>query len=139
MATAASEAGITVFRRFEAVSKDGVHLLAGASEGEDLRLRGPIVPLLGERGEIQDRGVIDQALDFINRNISHSATLKDARREDRAAYPAEALREAVVNAVAHRDYTIAVTDIELAIFNDRIEIVSPGRVLRQRTRRSTSS
>lgn len=38
------------------------------------------------------------------------------------------MREAIVNAVAHRDYTISVADIEIAVFGDRIEIVSPGRL-----------
>lgn len=95
---------------------------------EDIRLRGPIAPLLDAGGEIADRGVIDQAVDFVNRNISHTAGLRGARREDRAEYPQEAVREAIVNAVAHRDYTIAVTDIELAVFTDRLEIVSPGRL-----------
>ena len=38
------------------------------------------------------------------------------------------MREALVNAVAHRDYTITVTDIELSIYTDRIEIISPGRL-----------
>lgn len=40
----------------------------------------------------------------------------------------EPLREAIVNAVAHRNYTIAVTDIEVAVFDDWIEIISPGRL-----------
>jgi ATP-dependent DNA helicase RecG len=40
----------------------------------------------------------------------------------------EAVREAVVNAVAHRDYTITVSDIELSIYADRLEVVSPGRL-----------
>lgn len=38
------------------------------------------------------------------------------------------LREAVVNAVAHRDYSIAGADIQLNVFPDRLEIVSPGRL-----------
>jgi ATP-dependent DNA helicase RecG len=95
---------------------------------EDARLRGPIAPLLDEQREIEDRGLIDQALDFINRNIPHTSVIEGGRRTDRAAYPRDALREAVVNAVAHRDYTIAVTDIEIAIFDNRIEIVSPGHL-----------
>jgi len=33
-----------------------------------------------------------------------------------------------VNAVAHRDYTIAVTDIEISVYSDRLEIISPGRL-----------
>lgn len=95
---------------------------------EDVRLRGPIVPLLDSAGEISDRGMIDQAMDFVNRNIAHTAELEGGRRNDRSSYPIEAVREAVVNAVVHRDYTIAVTDIELAIFSDRLEVISPGRL-----------
>ena len=34
----------------------------------------------------------------------------------------------MVNAVAHRDYTIAVTDIELSMYADRLEVISPGRL-----------
>ncbi len=95
---------------------------------EDERLRGPITPLVDAASEIVERGVVDQAIDFVNRNIGHAAELDGARRQDQTDYPLEAVREAVVNAVAHRDYTIAVTDIEIAVFDDRIEIISPGRL-----------
>ena len=50
------------------------------------------------------------------------------RRQERWEYPLEAVREAFVNAIAHRDYTITVSDIELALYADRMEIVSPGRL-----------
>jgi ATP-dependent DNA helicase RecG len=43
-------------------------------------------------------------------------------------YPESVLREAVVNALVHRDYSISGADIMLAIFSDRIEIQSPGRL-----------
>jgi ATP-dependent DNA helicase RecG len=95
---------------------------------EDARLRGPLTPLVNSIKEIIDNGLIDQAMAFVNRNIGHGATLAGARREDRTDYPLEAVREAIVNAVAHRDYTIAVADVELAIFSNRIEIISPGRL-----------
>ena len=36
--------------------------------------------------------------------------------------------EAIVNAVAHRDYTISVIDIDLSIYSNRLEIISPGRL-----------
>ena len=50
------------------------------------------------------------------------------RRQEKWDYPLDAVREAIVNAVAHRDYTIHVTDIELSLYADRLEIVSPGRL-----------
>lgn len=50
------------------------------------------------------------------------------RRLERPDYPEAAVREAIVNAVVHRDYSIAGTDIELNVFDDRLEIISPGRL-----------
>jgi ATP-dependent DNA helicase RecG len=114
------QAGIT------AVAYPGVE--RDYSTREQARLRGPTVPLVDSEGEITDRGVIDQAMDFVNRNIAHTAELTGAQRQDRSEYPLESIRETIVNAVAHRDYTIAVADIEVALFSDRIEVISPGRL-----------
>ena len=76
-----------------------------------------------------EAGVIEQALDFVRRNIEVTAWIENGgRRLERWDYPLEAVREALVNAVAHRDYTITVTDIEISIYTDRIEIISPGRL-----------
>ena len=73
--------------------------------------------------------VIEQALDFVRRNTTVEAWIDDGgRRQERWDYPLEAVREAVVNAIAHRDYTITVTDIELSIYSDRLEVISPGRL-----------
>jgi len=49
-------------------------------------------------------------------------------RKDIYDYPLEALREIVVNAFAHRDYTIMGSKIYVWIFDDRIEITSPGKI-----------
>ena len=49
-------------------------------------------------------------------------------RVERSAYPEEVIREAVVNALVHRDYLLSATDIELSIYSDRLEIISPGRL-----------
>lgn len=46
-----------------------------------------------------------------------------------ASYPEDACREAFVNAVAHRDYSIEGRSIEVLVFNDRLEIRNPGRLL----------
>ena len=84
---------------------------------------------LPEAGNTVEAGVIEQALDFVRRNIEVDAWIdNDGRRRERWDYPLEAVREALVNAVAHRDYTITVIDIELSIYPDRIEIISPGRL-----------
>ncbi len=93
-------------------------------------LRGPIVPLLSPAGDMLENGLIDQAMDFVRRNSAVEAWIDDGgRRHDRwKDFPLEAVREAVVNAIAHRDYTITVTDVELSIYSDRLEVISPGNL-----------
>lgn len=95
---------------------------------EDARLRGPLAPLVDSGRAIVENGLIDEAVNFVNRNIGHSAALVGARRVDKSDYPPEAVREAIVNAVVHRDYTIAGADVEVAIFTSRMEVISPGRL-----------
>jgi len=90
-------------------------------------LRGPILPLLSAAGEPVESGLVGQAMDFVRRNVGVEAWIDDeGRRQERWDYPLEAVREAVVNALAHRDYTITVTDVELSIYADRLEVISPG-------------
>jgi ATP-dependent DNA helicase RecG len=96
---------------------------------ERASLRGPMTALLAADGAVVENGLVEQALDFIRRNTPVTATLADeARRIERRTYPPDVLREAVVNALIHRDYLLTSTDIELAIYSDRLEIVSPGRL-----------
>jgi ATP-dependent DNA helicase RecG len=92
-------------------------------------LRGPMVTLRAADGSILESGLVEQAVDFVRRNTVVTAQLANgARREDRWEYPEEAVREAVVNALVHRDYLLSGTDIELSIYDDRLEIISPGRL-----------
>lgn len=86
-------------------------------------------------GEVLDTGrytgplldVFDNALTFIERNtkIGWKKTSEGGREEIRS-YPREAVREVLVNAIAHRDYSIMGTQIDVDIYQDRIEVVSPG-------------
>ncbi len=69
---------------------------------------------------------IEGAMAFVLRNTRLRGVLRGARREDRPEYPPDAVRETIANAVAHRDYTIVGADIRVAIFDDRIEVTSPG-------------
>ncbi len=90
-------------------------------------LRGPMTPLMNRDGAALETGLVDQALEFVRRNTAVTAVLDSgASRAARPAYPVEAVREAVVNALIHRDHLLADTDVELAMYRDRLEIVSPG-------------
>jgi len=99
----------------------------------DQDLVGPMLPLMSSGGSppetvIVEIGLVEQALDFVGRNTQPEARIKDGVRIDHPAYPPEVLREVVVNALVHRDYSIAGTDITLMLFDDRLEIKSPGRL-----------
>ena len=95
---------------------------------ERTAIRGPMTPLLNKDGEVVENGLVEQALDFVQRNTRGAVELEGGRRVERPVYPRDALREAIVNALIHRDYLLTSTDIELAIYSDRLEIVSPGRL-----------
>ncbi len=92
-------------------------------------IRGPMTPLMDQDGKVLETGLVDQALEFVRRNTPTTAVLDGGgRRVERPTYPVEAVREAVVNALIHRDYLLAHTDVELAIYQDRLEIISPGNL-----------
>ena len=91
-------------------------------------IRGPLTPLGGSSDLTVEPGIVDRAWDFVRRNTATSARLEGAQRHERREYPEEVLREVLVNALVHRDYSIAGTDVMLSIFSDRLEIQSPGRL-----------
>ena len=95
---------------------------------DEERIRGPLVPLVSERDSAIDRGVIDRSVDFVKRNMGSIAWLEGGRRHQKKALPLDAVREAIVNAVTHRDYAREGTDIEISMFADRLEVISPGRL-----------
>lgn len=71
--------------------------------------------------------VFEEGLNFIERNTKTGwVKNENGGREEIRSYPKEAIREALVNAIAHRDYSIYGTQIDIDIYSDRIEIVSPG-------------
>lgn len=72
-----------------------------------------------------DRQIAD-ACRFVVRNQKTAAT-KHIGREDRPQYDMSAVFEAIVNAVAHRDYSVYGSKIRLRMFSDRLELYSPGR------------
>jgi predicted HTH transcriptional regulator len=70
---------------------------------------------------------INGACAFVKKNMSVHA-VKEPTRRDTPQYSMQAVFEAVVNAVAHRDYSIAASKIRLHLFSDRLEIFSPGSI-----------
>ena len=94
----------------------------------DENLRGPMVSLRAANGDIIEAGLVEQAWDFVRRNTTPIANIEDTQRVDSWQYPESVVREAVVNALVHRDYSIAGTDIMLEIYSNRLEITSPGRL-----------
>ncbi|MCI5221142.1 MAG: transcriptional regulator [Candidatus Electrothrix sp. AR4] len=73
-----------------------------------------------------DRQIAD-ACNFVEKNIKIAA-IKDLGRQDIPQYSMQAVLEAVVNAIAHRDYSIQGSKIRLHMFSDRIELFSPGAI-----------
>ena len=69
---------------------------------------------------------IDRAIAFIDRNTRHPMRVVGLNRLRLDEYPVEALREALVNAVAHRQYEDAGRKIMLEVFADRVVVSSPG-------------
>lgn len=68
---------------------------------------------------------VTEALAFVERNMKVPAK-KDVGRKDLPQYSLKAVFEALVNAVAHRDYAIYGAKIRLHMFSDRLELASPG-------------
>ncbi len=71
---------------------------------------------------------IVRATEFVKRYMEVPAKKNEAGRQDLPQYSLRAVHEAIVNAVAHRDYAIAGSSIRLFMFDDRIELTSPGRL-----------
>jgi len=70
--------------------------------------------------------VVERVLEFIAAHTSSHEAVVGTHRETFAEYPPAVLREAVLNALAHRDYGLAGATVDITIWDDRIEIQSPG-------------
>ena len=107
-----------------AVVVPGTELGTEGSEGErfldNLRIEGPIPEML------------DTAIAFVRRNMRTKTIVnpETGKREDRTDYPITAIREAVLNSLVHRDYSIHTEGmpIQIMMFDDRMEIRNPGGI-----------
>ena len=69
--------------------------------------------------------MIDETIAWILSKINVKLIIRELKREERPELPQEAIREAVVNALAHRNYR-STANVQVYLFSDRLEIVSPG-------------
>jgi ATP-dependent DNA helicase RecG len=91
--------------------------------------RGPGgLPGYGRREEIGGPlpRMIERAWHVILEEMRVEAVVRGLKREERTEYPPFAVREALINAVCHRDYRLSGRRIEIRMFDDRLEVQSPG-------------
>jgi ATP-dependent DNA helicase RecG len=139
--TVCSVAGLVCFgvnpRRF--LRQAGLRVMAFAGNDKEYQALLDVVldaPLVGRwqvtesgRKQLVDEGLIEKFSSAIEPFITQEASEIDEnmRREKAWFYPWEAVRETVINALAHRDWTRSV-DIEVTNYVDRLEIISPGKL-----------
>ncbi len=73
--------------------------------------------------------MIDGAINFVKRNIRTKTIIDDeGNRTDKPEYPLKAVREIIINAVVHRDYSVNTENspVRIMMFSDRLEVESPG-------------
>jgi ATP-dependent DNA helicase RecG len=95
---------------------EGIERQYGASLNviKRIRFEGPLVRL------------IDEAVGRIKEHIRERIILHDLFFRERLEYPTFAWQEALINAVAHRDYALTGASIEIWMFDDHLEVRSPG-------------
>ena len=69
---------------------------------------------------------VEDAVAFVQKHALHGITINQVRHTEHWSVPIVAIREAIINAVAHADYSQRGAPIRLAIFDDRIEVENPG-------------
>ncbi len=78
--------------------------------------------------KVFDGDLIEQredSIEFVKEHIRMEAEIKGTERIEKWEYPIEAIREAITNAICHRDYKIA-SNVQIRIFDDRLEIWGCG-------------
>lgn len=127
----ATIAGLALFgyapRRY--FRQSGIRLMAFEGTEKDYKARFDKVldgPLLALRSGQQD-GLIELFTSHIQELVSEETdtVATDFRRSRQWHYPPEVIREVLINALAHRDWTRPV-DIEITVYADRLECISPG-------------
>lgn len=70
--------------------------------------------------------LLENAVSFVQNNSKKSWTINGLTREEAVDYPYKAVREVIVNALIHRDYQILGSEVHIDMYDDRMEVYSPG-------------
>lgn len=73
--------------------------------------------------------ILENAWDILRPYLARTRLVESGIFSESLVYPEDACREALVNAVAHRDYSIEGKGVEILVFDDRLEVNSPGQLL----------
>ena len=68
----------------------------------------------------------EETYNFVLRHINKAANIEGVYTVSRWEYPVKAIREIIRNAIVHRDYSLTGKDVKVAIYDDMVEITSPG-------------
>ncbi|MCL2646051.1 MAG: putative DNA binding domain-containing protein [Phycisphaerales bacterium] len=90
-----------------------------------------------DRRDVQDDLLtqFNEAVAFLKRHLNVRSEIHGVNRKDIYEIPLDVLREAVVNAIMHRDYSITGTQVSVEIYDDRVEIINPGGLPKGLSRR----
>jgi ATP-dependent DNA helicase RecG len=82
----------------------------------------------GRREEISGpvARIVERAWNVVWEEMRVGAVVNGLAREENLVYPRFAVREALVNAICHRDYRLSGRRVEIRMFADRLEVISPG-------------
>jgi len=72
----------------------------------------------------------NEAVIFLKKHLNVRSVIRGVNREDIYEIPLEVLREALVNALMHRDYSITGTQLSVEVYDNRVEIANPGGLLK---------
>jgi ATP-dependent DNA helicase RecG len=116
-------AGLLLFGRAPQRWVRGAEALCARFKGEDMD---DAFARQSIGGTLPDQ--IRRAEVFLLENAAVSSRIRAWQREDQSPYPNGVLREAVVNAIAHRDYRAAGQQVNVFVFKNRVEVRSPGKL-----------
>ena len=119
-----STGGILLFGRDRARPFPDAWIQAGRFSGTD---KTTLVDSAALKGPLPR--IIEAAIEFVHKHGLRGFEVAGLRRTDTWSLPPVAVREAIVNAVVHADYAQRGAPLRISIFDDRVEIESPGLLL----------